>query len=123
MRSLISLICLSLCLQACGGNTSVALAFEWGSCDFDRERWAQADRVGRGCMMSSFLDKHPPAGMSVVELKLWLGEPFSYADFEDPCYLVAQAAGNGTPGREQLLVFRIDRITGRVVDVQLRPLG
>jgi hypothetical protein len=98
MRFLISLICFSLCLQACGGNTSVALFFGWGSCDFDRERWAQADRVMRGCMMSSFLEKHPPVGMSVVELKLWLGEPTGYADFEDPAYLVAQAAANGRLG-------------------------
>lgn len=123
MRSLISLICLSLCLHACGGNTSVALYFEWGSCDFDRERWAHADRIGRGCMMASFLDKHPPQGMSVVEVKLWLGEPSTYADFENPAYLVAQAAGNGGAVREQLLVFRIDRITGRVIEVALRAPG
>lgn len=122
MRALISAICLSLCLQACGGNTSVVLVFEWGSCDFDRERWAQADRIGRGCMMSSFLDRHRPEGMSVVEVKLLLGEPTRYADFEDLAYLVAQAASNGGPGREQFLVFRIDRITGRVVEVQLRPV-
>ncbi|RZA32999.1 MAG: hypothetical protein EOP92_23135 [Lysobacteraceae bacterium] len=123
MRSLIPLICLSLCLQACGGNTSVALFFEWGTCDFDRERWAQADRVGRGCMMTSFLDKHPAVGMSIVDIKLWLGEPSTYADFEDPAYLVAQTASNGSPGREQLLVFRIDRISGRVIEVALRPRG
>lgn len=122
MRSILSVICLSLCLHACGGNTSVALFFEWGSCDFDRERWAQADRVGRGCMMTSFLDKHPPQGMSVVELKLWLGEPNDYADFEDPAYLVAQVASGGCAAREQLLVFRIDRISGRVIEVALRPL-
>lgn len=122
MRKLISLICLSLCLQACGGNTSVVLAFGWDSCDFDRERWAQADRFGRGCMMASFLDKYHPEGMSVVEVKLWLGEPNAYADYEDPAYLVAQSASNGAPGREQMLVFRIDRITGRVIEVQLRPI-
>lgn len=123
MRKLISLILLSLSLHACGGNTAVVLAFEWGSCDFDRERWAQADRFGRGCMMTSFLDRHHPEGMSVVEIKLWLGEPTTYADFEDPAYLVAQRASNGSPGREQMLVFRIDRITGRVIDVQLRPIA
>lgn len=123
MRSLISVLCLSLCLQACGGNTAVALYFEWGSCGFDRLRWAQADRIGRGCMMASFLDKHPAVGMTVVEIKLWLGEPSTYADFEDPAYLVAQAASNGSAAREQLLVFRIDRITGRVMEVALRPLA
>ncbi len=121
MRSLIPALCLSLCLQACGGNTSIAVYFEWGSCDFDRARWAQADRIGRGCMMASFLDKHPPQGMPVVELKLLLGEPSVYADFEDPAYLVAQAASNGSVVREQLLVFRIDRISGRVVEVLFRP--
>lgn len=121
MRSLISVIFLSLCLHACGGSTSVVLAFEWGSCDFDRERWAQADRIGRGCMMASFLDRHGAVGMSVVELKLWLGEPSTYADLEDPAYLVAQNASNGSGAREQLLVFRIDRISGRVVEVALRP--
>lgn len=120
MRSILTAICLSLCLHACGGNTAVALYFEWGSCDFDRDRWAQADRVGRGCMMASFLDRHPPQGMSVVELKLWLGEPSLYADYEDPAYLVAQAASSGSALREQLLVFRIDRFTGRVVEVALR---
>lgn len=121
MRSLIPVICLSLLLQACGGNTSVALFFEWGSCDFDRGRWVQADRIERGCMMSSFLDKYHPVGMSVVEIKLWLGEPGTYVDFEDPAYLVAQAGSNGSAAREQLLVFRIDRITGRCVEVALRP--
>ena len=121
MRSLIPVICLSLCLQACGGNTSVALYFEWGSCDFDRVRWAQADRIGRGCMMSSFLDSYHPVGRSVVEIKLFLGEPNTYADFEDPAYLVAQSTSNGSAAREQLLVFRIDRISGRVVEVALRP--
>lgn len=121
MRSLIPVLCLSLCLHACGGNTSVALFFEWGSCDFDRERWAQADRIGRGCMMASFLDTHPAVGMSVVEIKLWLGEPSTYADFEDPAYLVAQSSSNGSVAREQLLVFRIDRVTGRCVEVALRP--
>jgi hypothetical protein len=60
--------------------------------------------------------------MSVVEVKLWLGEPNAYADYEDPAYLVAQSASNGAPGREQMLVFRIDRITGRVIEVQLRPI-
>lgn len=121
MRSLISLICLSLCLQGCGGSTSIVVSFGWGNCDFDRDRWAQADRVRRGCMMASFLDKHPPEGMSVVELKLWLGEPNTYADFEDPGYRVAQADPNGSLVREQLLVFRIDRRSGRVVDVLLLP--
>lgn len=120
MRSLLSLIFLSLCLQACGGNTSVALYIEWGSCDFDRDRWAKADRIGRGCMMASFIDKHPPAGMPVVELKLWLGEPSTYADFEDPAYLVAQASANGGAAREQLWVFRTDRQTGRVIEALLR---
>lgn len=123
MRSLVSVFCLSLCLQACGGNTSVALYFEWGSSDFERHRWAQADRVGRGCMMASFLDRHRPEGMPVVELKLLLGEPTTYADHEHPAYLVAQAAANGSHGRDQLLVFRIDRVAGRVIEVQLRPLG
>ena len=123
MRSLIPAICLSLCLQACGGNTSIALYFEWGSCDFDRERWAQADRVGRGCMMASLFDKYPPAGMSVVDIKLLLGEPSSYSDFEDPAYLVAQSASNGGAVREQLLVFRIDRRSGRVIEAVLRAPG
>lgn len=72
-------------------------------------------------MMSSFLDKYHPVGMSVVEIKLWLGEPSTYADFEDPAYLVAQSGSSGSAGREQLLVFRIDRITGRCVEVALRP--
>lgn len=121
MRSLISVIFLSLCLHACGGSTSVVLAFEWGSCDFDRERWSRADRFGRGCMMNSFLDRHGAVGMSVVEIKLWLGEPGTYLDFENPAYLVAQSASDGSPGREQLLVFRIDRISGRVVEVLLLP--
>jgi hypothetical protein len=121
MRSLLTVICLSLCLHACSGSTSVALHVEWGTCNFDRERWAKADRVGRGCMMASFLDQHPPVGMSVVELELWLGQPTTYADFEDPAYLVAQAGANGRPGPDQLLVFRIDRRSGRVVEVVLRP--
>lgn len=121
MRSLLTAICLSLCLHACGGNTSIALYVEWGSCDFDRDRWAQADRVGRGCMMASFLDKHPPGGMAIVELRLWLGEPNSYADFKDPAHLVAQAVANGRPVGEQLLVFRIDQRSGRVVETLLRP--
>lgn len=123
MRSLLSALCLSLCLHACGGNTSVVLVFEWGSCDFDRDRWAHADRVGRGCMMASLLDKYPPAGMSVVEIKLLLGEPSVYADFEDPAYLVAQAASNGAAVREQLLVYRVDRRTGRVIEAVLRAPG
>lgn len=123
MRSLIPIICLSLCLHACGGDTSVVVAFGWGSCDFDRERWARADRVGRGCMMNSFLDKYHPEGMSVVEVKLLLGEPSSYDDLDHPVYVVAQAASNGNPGRSQLLVFRIDRISGRVIEVLLRPLS
>lgn len=123
MRSLTLALCLSLCLHGCGGSTSVALFFEWGSCDFDRARWAQADRVARGCMMASFLDRHPPAGMTVVELKSWLGEPTGHADFEHPAYLVAQAAAKGAAGPERLLVFRIDRITGRVIEAQLRPVN
>jgi len=123
MRFLLTVICLSLCLHACGGNTSVALHVEWGACDFHRDRWAQADRIGRGCMMASFLDKHPPGGMTIVELKLWLGEPNSYADLEDPAYLVAQSAPNGSTVGEQLLVFRIDRHSGRVVEAFLRPVS
>lgn len=122
MRSLISLICLSLFLQGCGGSTAVFIGFEWGSCDFERERWARADRFGRGCMMSSFLEKYEVAGMPVVELKLLLGEPGTYADVEHPAWLVAQRAPDGSSGREQLLVFMIDRVSGRVVEVQLRPL-
>ena len=121
MRSLLTIVCLSLCLHACGGNTPVSLQVEWGSCNFDRDRWAQADRIGRGCMMASFLDKHPPAGMSIFELKLWLGEPNTYADLEDPAYLVAQAGANGRPVGEQLLVFRIDRRSGRVIEALLLP--
>ena len=121
MRSLISLICLSLCLQACGGGTSVVISFGWGSCDFDRERWAQADRFRRGCMMASFLEQYPPAGMPVVALKLWLGEPDSYADLEDPAYLLAQSGSDGSPGREGLLVFRTDRRSGRIVEAVLMP--
>ncbi|MFC0253950.1 hypothetical protein [Massilia consociata] len=125
MRSLIrliALVCLSLCLQACGGSTSVALYVEWGSCDFDRDRWGRADRIARGCMMPSFLDRYQPVGMSAVELKLWLGEPTTYADLEHPAYLVAQLGANGRPGREQFLVFRLDWLTGRVVGVELLPV-
>lgn len=124
MRSLISLICLSLLLHGCGGgSTSVFIGFEWGSCDFDRGRWAHADRFERGCMMSSFLDSYYFVGMPVVEVKLLLGEPFTHVDFEHPAYLVAQRAADGSLGREQLLVFVIDRISGRVLEVQLRPLA
>ncbi|VXC77014.1 hypothetical protein [Massilia sp. 9I] len=123
MRSLLSMIVLSLCLHACGGNTAVVLVFEWGSCDFDRDGWAHADRVKRGCMMASLLDKYPPAGMSVAEIKLLLGEPSVYADFEDPAYLVAQSASNGSAGKEQLLVFRVDRRSGRVIEAVLRTPG
>ena len=121
MRILLTVICLSLCLHACGGGAPATLSMEWGSCEFERDRWAQADRIGRGCMMASFLDRHPPAGMTVVELELWLGEPDGYADLEDPAYLVAQAAAHGGPAREQLLVFRIDRRSGRVLEALLQP--
>lgn len=122
MRSLISLICLSLLLHGCGGSTAVYVGFEWGSCDFDRYRWAHADRFGRGCMMSSFLDRYYLAGMPVFELKLLLGEPSTYVNFEHPAYLVAQPASNGGPAREQLLVFWIDPVSGRVIEVELRPV-
>lgn len=123
MRSLISLICLSLLLHGCGGGSAVFIGFEWGSCDFDRDRWAYADRFERGCMMSSFLDSYYFVGMPVVEVALLLGEPFTHVDHAHPAYLVAQRAPGGSLGREQLLVFFIDRITGRVVEVQLRPLA
>lgn len=73
-------------------------------------------------MMSSFLDRYHPEGMSIVEIKLLLGEPGTYADVDHPAYLVAQAGSNGSAGREQLLVFRIDRISGRVIEVLLRPV-
>ncbi len=57
--------------------------------------------------------------MTIVELKLLLGEPNFYADLEDPAYLVAQAAPNGPPVGEHRLVFRIDRRSGRVIEVLL----
>lgn len=40
MRFLLTVICLSLCLHACGGNTAGSLHVGWGFCGFERERWA-----------------------------------------------------------------------------------
>ncbi|MGI4720355.1 MAG: hypothetical protein ACRYGO_11365 [Janthinobacterium lividum] len=128
LRFLLSIVCLATCLQGCGGDTSFALFVHWGGCDFDRERWAHADRSGHGCMLDSFFDKHAPEQMSVAELELLLGEPTGYAgDDGDPAYIVvpagAGARAGGGQGREQLLVFRTDPSSGRIVEVQLRPLG
>lgn len=119
MRSIILALCLSTCLQACGGDTSIEIRFgSWGACEFERVRWAHAGREGRGCMMASFLRKHPAEGMSTAELKQLLGEPTAYADYDqDPAYLV----GPGSAGRGQLLVFRTHRLTGRIVEVQVLP--
>lgn len=122
MRSLISLGCLLMCLQACGGDTSVALFINWGDCDFDRERWSHADRTGRGCMLASLLDKHPPGSMTAAEVKSLLGEPTRYADYDEfPAYLVEPAASTNAARREHLLVFVTDRQTGRVVETRLVP--
>ena len=122
MRFLFSIVCLVTCLQGCGGDTSFALFVRWGDCDFDRDRWAHADRRGRGCMLDSFLDKHPPEQLSVAELRLLLGEPTGHAgDGGDLAYLVVPAGAGSGQGREQLLVFRSDPSTGRIVEVQLRP--
>jgi hypothetical protein len=121
MRSLIPLGSLLMCLQACGGDTSVALHFHWGDCDFDRERWSHADRTGRGCMLASLLDRHPPESMSAAQLTQMLGPPTGYAgDDEDLAYVVAPAAApSGGRMDEQLLVFRTDPRTGRVVRAEL----
>jgi len=120
MRSLISLGCLLMCLQACGGDTSVALYLQWGDCDFDRERWAHANQAGRGCMLASLFDKHPPETMTAAEVKALLGEPTVYADYDEfPAYLVEPAVGRNSPRGEQLLVFITDRQSGRVVETQL----
>ena len=124
MRFLLSIVCLATCLQGCGGDTSFALFVRWGGCDFDRERWAHADRRERGCMLDSFFDQHHPEQMSVAELKLLLGEPSGYAGEDgDLAYIVVPASAGANQGREQLLVFRTDRSTGRIVEVQLRPLA
>ncbi len=102
MRSLISMGSLLMCLQACGGDTSVALLVHWGDCDFDRERWSHANREGRGCMLASLFDKHPPASMTAAEVKSLLGEPTRYADYDEfPAYQVAPAAGANAPRGEQ----------------------
>lgn len=122
MRSLISLGCLLMCLQACGGDTSAALVIQWGDCDFDRERWAHADRTGRGCMLASLFDKHPPGSMTAAEVTRLLGESTRHADYDEfPAYLVTPAVGANAPRREHLLVFVTDRQTGRVVETRLVP--
>ena len=120
MRYPILVACLVIGLQACGGDTSVALYIHWGDCDFDREQWSHADRRARGCMLASLFEKHPPESMTAAEVKALLGEPTVYADYDEfPAYLVEPAVGrNSTPG-EQVLVFITDRQSGRVVEAQL----
>ncbi|MCD2518742.1 hypothetical protein LQ564_20805 [Massilia sp. G4R7] len=92
----------------------------WGDCDFDRDRWQHADARGRGCMVASLLDRHPPETMTAAEVRGLLGEPTGYADHdEDAAYVVAPAASARTRGTEQLLVYRTDRRNGRILGAEL----
>ena len=75
-------------------------------------------------MLASFLDKHHPEQMSAAEIKLLLGEPTGHAGAAaDPAYLIVPVASEGNGATEQLLVFRTDVRSGRIVDVILRPVG
>jgi hypothetical protein len=118
MRRFTLTVFLSMCLQACGGDTSFVLFINSGSCDFDHDQWAHADHAKRGCMVDSFLSKHHPVGMSTDQVRLLLGEPTGHADDNgDPAYIV----GPSGSGLTLVLLFRTDRQTGKVADVQMMP--
>lgn len=114
------LVCLTMCLHGCGG-ASVALYVEWGDCDFDRERWAEADRRERGCMLASLLAQHPPDTMTAAGVERLLGPPVVHTgNGHGPAYLVVPAAAPVGGANEHLLVFLADSRSGRIHDARLQ---
>ena len=120
-RILACLLALGL-LQGCSDYTVEAQIHTLGDEFFTPQAWAGADQVGRGRMLASFLSQYPPERLSGDEVRDLLGEPTGAAERpEDLAYFVGPTTVESRYGKGYLLIFLIDRQTGKVTQVRIFP--
>ena len=109
-------------LQGCSDYTVEAQIHTLGDEFFTPQAWARGDQVGRGRMVASFLSQYPPERLTRDDVRDLLGEPTGAADRpEDLAYLVGPATVESRYGKGYLLIFVIDRQTGKVTQVRIFP--
>ena len=120
-RILACLLALGL-LQGCSDYTVEAQIHTLGDEFFTPQAWAGADQAGRGRMVASFLSQYPPERLTSDDVRDLLGEPTGAADRpEDLAYVVGPATVESRYGKGYLLIFLIDRQTGKVTQVRIFP--
>ena len=109
-------------LQGCSDYTVEAQIHSLGDAFFTPQAWANADQVGRGRMVASFLSQYPPQRLTRDDVRDLLGEPSGAGDRpEDLAYFVGPATIESRYGKGYLLIFVIDTQTGKVVQVRIFP--
>lgn len=109
-------------LQGCSDYSIESQIHSLGYEHFTPQAWAKADQVGRGRMLASFMSQYPPDRLGRAELKDLLGEPTGHADHDgELAYFVGPATVESQYGKGYLLIFVIDRQTGKVVQVRIVP--
>lgn len=109
-------------LQGCSDYTVEAQIHSLGDEFFTPQAWASADQAGRGRMVASFLSQYPPQRLTSDDVRDLLGAPTGAADHpEDLAYFVGPTTVESRYGKGYLLIFVIDRETGRVAQVRIFP--
>ena len=73
-------------------------------------------------MVASFLSQYPPQGLTSDDVRDLLGAPTGAADHpQDLAYFVGPTTVESRYGKGYLLIFVIDRETGRVAQVRIFP--
>ncbi|MBQ5949079.1 hypothetical protein [Massilia sp. ST3] len=109
-------------LHGCSDYSVEVQIHALGDEHFTPQTWAKADQAGRGRMLASFMSQYPPNRLTQAALKDLLGEPTSRTGRdEELAYLVGPVRVESQYGKGYLLIFTIDRQTGKVIQVRIVP--
>lgn len=122
MRICAALVMTILCLQGCMQRSVEEQSRAFGNDEFTPTAWAAADQLGRGRMLASFLRQHPVKELSADQIRALLGPSTGYADYdENLAYFVGPSNVESEYGKGHLLIFVMDKKTGRIQQLRLVP--
>ncbi|MEH6434040.1 hypothetical protein [Massilia sp. DD77] len=109
-------------LHGCSDYSVEGQIHALGDEHFTPQAWAKADQVTRGRMLASFMSQYPPNRLTQKALQDLLGEPTGHAKQDDEiAYIVGPTSVESQYGKGYLLIFTIDRQTGKVAQVRMVP--
>lgn len=122
MRSLLTVVSLSLALSACSQDSLLDQARKLGHREFTPQSWAAASQIERGQMTASFLRQYDVKAMNRTQVERILGPSTGYYYYDNnPAYFVGPDTVSSIHGKGYLLAFDADKTDGQIEQVRFVP--